>query len=82
MIDVNIKGVPYGIAAALPVFRKQGFGHFVNTSSTAGLITKPTMSVYSGTKFAVKQPADVDVGEIYSSDRAGVTASDIQCRRF
>jgi len=54
MIDVNIKGVLYGIAAALPVFRKQGFGHFVNTSSTAGLITKPTMSVYSGTKSAVR----------------------------
>lgn len=54
MIDVNIKGVLYGIAAALPVFRKQGYGHFVNTSSTAGLITKPTMSVYSGTKFAVR----------------------------
>jgi NADP-dependent 3-hydroxy acid dehydrogenase YdfG len=54
MIDVNIKGVLYGIAAALPVFRKQGFGHFVNTASTAGLITYPTMSVYSGTKFAVR----------------------------
>ena len=54
MIDVNIKGVLYGIAAALPVFRKQGFGHFVNTASTAGLITMPTMSVYSGTKFAVR----------------------------
>ena len=54
MIDVNIKGVLYGIAAALPVFRKQGFGHFVNTASTAGLITNPTMSVYSGTKFAVR----------------------------
>jgi NADP-dependent 3-hydroxy acid dehydrogenase YdfG len=54
MIDVNIKGVLYGIAAALPVFRKQGFGHFVNTASTAGLITKPTMSVYSATKFAVR----------------------------
>jgi NADP-dependent 3-hydroxy acid dehydrogenase YdfG len=54
MIDVNIKGVLYGIAAALPVFRKQGFGHFVNIASTAGLITVPTMSVYSGTKFAVR----------------------------
>jgi NADP-dependent 3-hydroxy acid dehydrogenase YdfG len=54
MIDVNIKGVLYGIAAALPVFRKQGFGHFVNTASTAGLITVPTMSVYSCTKFAVR----------------------------
>ena len=54
MIDVNIKGVLYGIAAALPVFRKQGFGQFVNIASTAGLITRPTMAVYSGTKFAVR----------------------------
>jgi NADP-dependent 3-hydroxy acid dehydrogenase YdfG len=54
MIDINLKGVLYGIAAALPVFRKQGFGHFVNIASTAGLITKPSMSVYSGTKFAVR----------------------------
>ena len=54
MIDINIKGVLYGIAAALPVFRKQGFGHFVNTASTAGLITMPNMAVYSATKFAVR----------------------------
>ncbi len=39
MIDINIKGVLYGIAAALPSFRRQGCGHFVNTASTAGLIT-------------------------------------------
>ena len=54
MIDINVKGVLYGIAAALPVFRKQGFGHFVNTASTAGLIVRPTMAVYAGTKFAVR----------------------------
>jgi NADP-dependent 3-hydroxy acid dehydrogenase YdfG len=54
MIDINIKGVLYGIAAALPVFRRQGFGHFVNTASTAGLIIRPTMAFYSGTKFAVR----------------------------
>ena len=54
MIDVNIKGVLYGIAAALPVFREQGFGHFVNTASTAAHRIVPTMSVYSGTKFAVR----------------------------
>lgn len=54
MIDVNVKGVLYGIAAALPVFRRQGSGHFVHTASTAGLITTPTMAVYSGTKFAVR----------------------------
>lgn len=54
MIDVNIKGVLYGIAAALPVFRKQGFGHFINTASTAGFKTVPNQAVYSGTKFAVR----------------------------
>ena len=54
MIDVNIKGVLYGIAAALPVFRTQGFGQFVNIASVAGHKTVPTMAVYSGTKFAVR----------------------------
>jgi NADP-dependent 3-hydroxy acid dehydrogenase YdfG len=54
MIDVNIKGVLYGIAAALPVFRTQKFGHFVNIASVAGLKTVPNMAVYSGTKFAVR----------------------------
>ncbi|MVN75234.1 SDR family NAD(P)-dependent oxidoreductase [Hymenobacter sp. HMF4947] len=54
MIDVNIKGLLYGIAAALPVFRRQGFGQFVNIASTAGLRIVPTMAVYAGTKFAVR----------------------------
>lgn len=54
MIDINMKGVLYGIAAALPVFRKQGSGHFVNIASTAGHKTVPNQSVYSGTKFAVR----------------------------
>ena len=54
MIDINIKGVLYGIAAALPVFRKQGFGHFVNTASTAAHRIVPSMAVYAGTKFAVR----------------------------
>ncbi|MDY7990314.1 MULTISPECIES: SDR family oxidoreductase [Paenibacillus] len=54
MIDVNIKGVLYGIAAALPIFRKQGSGHFVNIASVAGHKTVPNQSVYSGTKFAVR----------------------------
>ena len=54
MIDTNIKGVLYGISSALPVFRAQGFGHFVNIASTAGHKTVPNMAVYSGTKFAVR----------------------------
>lgn len=54
MIDINIKGVLYGIAAALPVFRQQGNGHAVNLISTAGLKMLPTMGVYAATKNAVR----------------------------
>ncbi len=54
MIDVNIKGVLYGIAAALPVFRRQDSGHFVNVVSTAGLKIVPLQAVYAGTKNAVR----------------------------
>lgn len=54
MIDINIKGVLYGIAAALPVFTKAKNGHFINLSSVAGIkVFAPGGSVYSGTKFAV-----------------------------
>lgn len=58
MIDINIKGPLYGIAAALPVFRRQGSGHFVNTLSTAGLTITPTMAVYAGTKNAMRTIAE------------------------
>ena len=54
MIDVNLRGLLFGIAAALPVFRQQGFGHFVNIASTAGIVTIPTMAVYSATKMGVR----------------------------
>jgi NADP-dependent 3-hydroxy acid dehydrogenase YdfG len=54
MIDVNLKGVLYGIAAALPVFRRQGSGHFVNVVSTAGLKIVPLQGVYAATKNAVR----------------------------
>lgn len=59
MIDINIKGVLYGIAAALPVFESQGAGHFINISSVAGLkVFSPGGTVYSGTKFAVSAISD------------------------
>jgi NADP-dependent 3-hydroxy acid dehydrogenase YdfG len=54
MIDTNLKGVLYGIAAALPVFRRQGFGHFVNTASTSAFRVTPSQAVYAGTKMAVR----------------------------
>jgi NADP-dependent 3-hydroxy acid dehydrogenase YdfG len=54
MIDVNLKGVLYGIAAALPRFLSQGSGHIINLSSVAGIkVFAPGGTVYSGTKFAV-----------------------------
>ena len=54
MVDVNLKGVLNGIAAALPVFRAQGSGHFVHTASTAAYKVVPTQAVYAATKTAVK----------------------------
>lgn len=53
MIDVNIKGVLYGIAAALPVFDAQGSGHVINTSSIGAYGVVPTAAVYCATKAAV-----------------------------
>jgi len=59
MIDINIKGVLYGIAAALPLFEQQASGHFINISSVAGIkVFSPGGSVYSGTKFAVRAISD------------------------
>ncbi len=54
MVDVNVKGVLHGIAAALPVFRRQGSGHLVTVVSTSGLKIVPTQAVYAGTKNAVR----------------------------
>jgi NADP-dependent 3-hydroxy acid dehydrogenase YdfG len=54
MIDINLKGTLYGIAAALPVFRQQEVGQFVNVLSTSGLKIVPLQAVYAGTKNAVR----------------------------
>lgn len=54
MIDVNLKGVLYGIAAALPVFKAQNAGHFVNITSVGDRWVGPTSVVYSATKHAVR----------------------------
>jgi NADP-dependent 3-hydroxy acid dehydrogenase YdfG len=54
MLDSNVKGVLYGIAAALPLFRAQGSGHFVNTLSTSGLRIVPNQVVYAASKNAAR----------------------------
>lgn len=54
MIDVNLRGTLYRIAAALPVFARQGQGHVINVLSTAGLKIVPTMGVYAATNNALR----------------------------
>ena len=54
MIDLNIKGVLYGIAAALPYMKEQQAGHIINVSSVAGHTVRPGGPVYSASKTAVR----------------------------
>jgi len=54
MIDVNIKGVLYGIAAALPYMKQRKSGHIINVSSVAGHKVRPGATVYAATKHAVR----------------------------
>jgi NADP-dependent 3-hydroxy acid dehydrogenase YdfG len=54
MIDVNIRGVLHGIAAGLPIMKKQGFGQFINIASIGAYAVSPTAAVYCATKYAVR----------------------------
>ena len=55
MIDVNIKGLLYGVAAVLPIMQRQKAGHIINTASVLGFkVFAPGGTVYSATKFAVR----------------------------
>lgn len=54
MVDINIKGVLNGIAAALPLMEAQGSGHILNTASTGAYSTAPGCGVYCATKYAVR----------------------------
>jgi len=58
MIDVNLKGVLYGMAAAIPVFKQQKSGHIVNIISTSGIKIVPMQGVYAATKNAVRTLAE------------------------
>ena len=58
MIDVNVKGVLYGIAAALPVFLAQNGGHFITIASVSARKTTPNQAVYSASKAAVLALSD------------------------
>jgi NADP-dependent 3-hydroxy acid dehydrogenase YdfG len=54
MIDVNLKGVLYGMAAVIPIFKQQKSGHIINIISTSGIKIVPMQGVYAGTKNAVR----------------------------
>ncbi|RKI44905.1 SDR family oxidoreductase [Corallococcus sp. AB004] len=82
MIDVNIRGVLHGIAAGLPVMKRQKAGQFINLSSIGGHAVSPTAAVYCATKFAVmaiseglRQEVGADIRVTVISP--GVTASEL-----
>jgi NADP-dependent 3-hydroxy acid dehydrogenase YdfG len=72
MIDVNIKGVLYGIAAALPFMQAQQDGQIINMSSVAGHVVFPAGAVYCGTKFAVRAISETLRMEIGSDIRTTI----------
>lgn len=84
MIDVNLKGTLYGIAAALPIFLAQERGHIINLSSVAGIkVFAPGGTVYSGTKFAVSAISEglrMEVGKAIrvTSIEPGAVESDLK----
>jgi len=53
VIDINLRGVVHGVAAAYPLMVEQGFGHLVNTASLAGLVPAPLLAPYAAAKHAV-----------------------------
>ena len=74
MIDVNIKGVLHGIAAALPVFEAKDSGQFVNITSVGDRWVGPTSTVYSATKFAVRAISDGLRQEVSRNIRVALVA--------
>jgi NADP-dependent 3-hydroxy acid dehydrogenase YdfG len=74
MIDVNIRGVLHGIAAALPHFKQVKSGQFVNVSSLGGRIAIATGAVYCGTKFAVHAISEALRQEVGGDIRVTIVA--------
>lgn len=74
MIDINIKGVLYGIHSVLPNMKERSFGHIVNVASVSGLEVSKTSTVYSATKFAVRA---ISMGLEKELARTGVRVTNI-----
>lgn len=66
MIDINLKGVLYGMAAAIPIFKQQKRGHIINIISTSGIKIVPMQGVYAGTKNAIRT-----IGEAFRQESNG-----------
>lgn len=76
MVDVNIKGVLFGIGAALPTMLREGRGHIVNVGSVAGRRPFPGGTVYAATKFALRA---LSAGiQLELSATSGIRVTDIQ----
>lgn len=76
MIDINVKGLLYGVAAVLPQMKKQGSGHIVNVGSVAGRRPFPTGTIYSATKFAVRAISAGLRNELSPTD--GIRVTDVE----
>ncbi|KHE71181.1 SDR family oxidoreductase [Halobacillus sp. BBL2006] len=74
MVDVNIKGVLFGIHASLPSMIEQGSGHIINVSSVAGHEVFPSSTVYSATKYAVRA---LSMGMEKELSRSGVRVTNV-----
>lgn len=74
MIDVNIKGVLHGIAAALPVFEEKDKGQIINITSVADRWVGPTSTIYSATKFAVRTISEGLRQEVSENIRVTIVA--------
>ena len=53
-IHINLYGIIYGTKEVIPLMKKQGFGHIVNTASLAGVVPEPSSAIYSATKFGIR----------------------------
>ncbi|ACO47202.1 SDR family NAD(P)-dependent oxidoreductase [Deinococcus deserti] len=75
LIDLNMMGVLYGVQAAVPVMRRQGFGHIINTSSVEGRISFPFTGVYAGTKAFIEGMTQSLRQELMHVEKTGIKVS-------
>lgn len=74
MIDINVKGVLYGINSVLPKMREEGRGHIVNIASDSGFEIIERLNVYCATKFALRA---ISIGLEKELSNTGVKATNI-----